>query len=115
MRQFLCILLITPQVASAGEFADICQQQQDIEYSVCQCIEDQLATDLGDDDFALYTRVNAAYLSNLDADENMSLGDAWDAAIRAEAKVIGSGFSALLERTNAMGQAYRKISQGCKS
>jgi len=115
MRQFFLILLLAPQVALTGEFSDICQEEQDLGNGVCQCIEDQLAADLGEDDFALYLRVNTAYFSSLNADKNMSRGDAWDAAIRAEAKVIGSGFIALLERTNAMGQTHRRALEGCKS
>ena len=98
-------LITTSAIADSVE--DMCKKSSDI----CACAARQLKTEVGDDDYRLYEAIGSAYIANQTA--GMSMGDAWDAAVKAESNQRGSGFSETLSKTNAIGKAHRKAMKAC--
>ena len=98
-------LLTTSAIADSVE--DMCKKSSEI----CACAAGQLKSDVGDDDYGLYEAVGSAYIANQAA--GMSMGDAWDAAVKAESNQRGSGFTETLGKTNAIGKAHRKAIKAC--
>lgn len=94
-------------VAGADSVIDMCSKSANI----CECAASQFRKDAGDSSYGLYQEVGAAYIVNQAA--GMGMGDAWDAAVRAEAKKRGESFSAVLKQTNALGKAHRKAIKNC--
>ena len=91
----------------ADSVEDMCRKPGEI----CSCSAERLKSEVGDDDYALYEAVGAAYIANQAT--GMKMGDAWDAAVRAESGRRGLGFSETLTRTNATGKAHRKAIKDC--
>ena len=100
------VALITGS-AIADSVEDMCRKSSEI----CACAAKQLKSEVGEGDYGLYEAVGTAYLANQTA--GMSLGDAWDAAVKAVANQRGSGFVATLSKTNAIGKTHRKAMKAC--
>jgi len=78
----------------------------------CTCAATKLRSEVGDDDYALYETIGAAYIDN--QTKGMAMGDAWDAAVKAEAGKRGSTFTNILSKTNTIGNAHRKAISSCE-
>ena len=103
----IAAILMSVPVANADSVLDMCGKSA----KVCECAASQFKADVGDSSYALYQAVGAAYLANKAT--GMGRGDAWDAAVRGEAKNRGESFSGLLQQTNSLGKAHRKTIKGC--
>jgi hypothetical protein len=100
------VALITGN-ASADSVEDMCSKSSEI----CACAAKQLKSEVGEGDYGLYEAVGTAYLANQTA--GMSLGDAWDAAVKVVSNQRGSGFVETLSKTNAIGKTHRKAIKAC--
>lgn len=101
------VATLNMSVAGADSVIDMCSKSA----KICECAASQFRKDAGDSSYGLYQAVGAAYIVNQTA--GMGMGDAWDAAVRAEAKKRGESFSAVLKQTNALGKAHRKAIKNC--
>lgn len=101
------VMIIIASSANADSVEDMCKKSSEI----CTCSAKQLKSEVGDDDYALYEAVGAAYIANQAS--GMKMGDAWDAAVEAESGPSGMGFSEALTKTNAIGKAHRKAIKAC--
>ena len=79
---------------------------------ICECAARKLNTEVGQDAYALYEAVGAAYLVNKDTQMNMV--EAWDAAVKAAAEKQGQNFSDVLSKTNKIGSTHREFIEACK-
>lgn len=93
--------------ATADSVEDMCQQPDEI----CVCAARQLKSEMGNDNYDLYETIGVAYIAN--KANGMNMGDAWDAAVKAEANKRGTGFAKTLKQTNAIGKAHRKAINSC--
>lgn len=78
---------------------------------LCSCASARLKSDVGDADYALYEATGKAYSAKKAA--GMGMGDAWDAAVKAQATQRGEGFVETLNRTNSIGKAHRRAMKDC--
>jgi hypothetical protein len=101
------VMIISSSSANADSVEDMCKESTEI----CACSAKQLQSEVGENDYALYEAVGAAYLANQAS--GMKMGDAWDAAVDAESGPRGLGFSEALTKTNAIGKAHRKAIKAC--
>ncbi|NNJ98601.1 MAG: hypothetical protein HKP12_15745 [Gammaproteobacteria bacterium] len=101
------VLASIASAAIADSVEDMCKKSSEI----CSCAARQLKSDVGDADYGLYEAVGSAYIASQAT--GMSMGDAWDAAVKAESNQRGSGFGETLSKTNAIGKAHRKAIRAC--
>ena len=94
-------------VASADSVVSMCKNTDD----VCKCASARLKADAGDETYALYEAIGAAFLTNRSG--GMGMGDAWDAAVKAESTKRAASFVETMQQTNAIGQAHRKAIKCC--
>lgn len=104
---FAAIVLFGISSVMADSVEDMCSGSD----KNCTCAAKQLKSDVGDDDYGLYETIGAAYIANKSA--GMEMGDAWDAAVKAESKKRGASFVDTLNRTNAIGNTHRKAIKAC--
>ena len=78
---------------------------------ICSCASSKLKAEVGDKDYGLYQAVGDAYIAN--KGKGMGPGDAWDAAVKAEANKRGSNFTRTLSKTNKLGNLHRKAIKTC--
>ena len=103
----IVVMALVTTSAIADSVKDMCKKSSEI----CACAARQLKSDVGADDYRLYEAVGSAYIAN--QTEGMNMGDAWDAAVKAESNQRGSGFSETLSKTNAIGKTHRKAMRAC--
>lgn len=101
-------LIFTISNAAADSVDDMC----DMSDKICACATSKLKSEVSDEDYALYQAIGAAYISN--QSQGMAMGDAWDAAVKAEAGKRGSTFTKILSKTNSIGNAHRKAIASCE-
>ena len=94
--------------AMADSVVDMCRNSD----KICACASDLLKSDIGDDDYALYETIGAAYIAN--QAKGWIEGDAWDAAVKVEATRRGSTSTKILSKTNSIGRAHNKAIKSCK-
>lgn len=109
MNKFLSILVLTlsTNVVMADAVEEMCSKID----KVCTCAANQLKSEVGENDYTLYENIGAAYIMN--KTEGMSAGDAWNAAVIAEAKQRNSDFTKVLGQTNSIGRIHRKVINSC--
>jgi hypothetical protein len=107
IKMIILITLLFFGSARADSVEDMCSDSD----KICACAASQLKSEVGDDDYNLYQAIGAAYIAN--QAQGMGMGDAWDAAVKAEANKRGSGFTKILSRTNSIGNAHRKAIESC--
>jgi hypothetical protein len=105
---FTTIALFSISSAMADSVEDMCTDSD----KICACAAKQLKSEVGADDYGLYETIGAAYIAN--KAKGMALGDAWDAAVKAEAGKRGDGFTKTLTKTNSIGSTHRKAIKACK-
>ncbi|MEA1888701.1 MAG: hypothetical protein U9N50_02815 [Pseudomonadota bacterium] len=93
--------------AMADSVKDMCSDSD----KICACAASKLKSEVGDDDYSLYEAIGAAYIAN--QAKGMGMGDAWDAAVKAEANKHGSSFAKTLKKTNSIGNVHRKAIKTC--
>lgn len=91
----------------ADSVMDMCKKTDE----VCRCAANQLKSEVGDERYGLYEAVGAVYTAN--KSNGMSMGDAWDAAVKGEAGKRGKGFAETLNLTNEIGKTHRKAIKNC--
>ena len=94
--------------AMADSVVDMCRDSD----KICACASDLLKSDIGDDDYALYETIGAAYMAN--QAKGMNMGDAWDAAVKVEATSRGTTSTKILNKTNSIGRAHNNAIKACK-
>ena len=94
--------------AMADSVVDMCRDSD----KICACASDLLKSDIGDDDYALYETIGAAYIAN--QAKGMNMGDAWDAAVKVEATRRGTTSTKILNKTNSIGRAHNNAIKACK-
>lgn len=108
MKKIICLFLVFCTVsAKADSVRDMCSDSD----KICACAASQLKSEVGDDDYSLYEAIGAAYIAN--QAKGLAMGDAWDAAVKAEANKHGSSFIKTLSKTNSIGNAHRKAIKSC--
>ncbi|MRU16556.1 hypothetical protein FDP25_14025 [Roseovarius sp. A21] len=78
---------------------------------ICACASDALTEKISDEDYAIYEAIGKDYLERMDAGE--SRADAWTEASRTEAEKRGIDRTALMERTNGIGNIHRTAIKDC--
>jgi hypothetical protein len=101
------VMTLSISSATADSVEDMCHKSSE----ECACAAKQLKSEVGDDDYALYEAVGAAYIANQAS--GMGMGEAWDAAVKAESSQRGWRFREALSKTNAIGKAHRKAIEAC--
>lgn len=102
--------ITTADSAVADAVDGMCIDSNELE-KVCACASKQLRESVGEEEYALYEAVGAAYMANQAS--GMGMGDAWDAAVKAESSRQGKDPIKILSKTNALGQAHNKAMKQC--
>ena len=105
---FTVMVVFSISSAMADSVVNMCSKSE----KICACAANKLKSDVGGDDYALYETIGAAYIAN--KTRGMGLGDAWDAAVKAEAGKRNSTFTKTLSKTNAIGNTHRKAIKSCE-
>ena len=105
---FTVVAVFSISSAMADSVEDMCSGSD----KVCACAASKLKSEIGDDDYGLYEAIGTAYIAN--KAKGMGLGDAWDAAVKAEASKRGDGFTKTLSKTNSIGSAHSKAIKSCE-
>ena len=108
-KLFTVIALFCASNVMADSVVDMCSDSD----KICTCAASKLKAEVGDKDYTLYEAIGAAYIAN--QSKGMGMGDAWDAAVKAEAGKRGSTFVNTLGTTNSIGKAHRKAIKSCSS
>ncbi|MFX0545266.1 hypothetical protein ACEWPL_006930 [Roseovarius sp. S1116L3] len=114
MRPILISLLLFALYggAASADGMAMCLDKSGTTQAQCACAESALTQEIGAEEAEVYDRVGTRYLESRAAGQSM--GDAWDAAIAANAAEIGTGRIALLIRMNAAGKAHRDAIKACE-
>lgn len=105
---FTVIAIFSISSAMADSVLEMCTKSD----KICACAASKLKSEVGDDDYGLYEAIGAAYIDN--KANGMGLGDAWDAAVKAEASKRSGSFTKTLSMTNSIGSAHRKVIKSCE-
>jgi hypothetical protein len=105
---FTVVAVFSISSAMADSVEDMCSGSD----KICACAASKLKSEVGDDDYGLYEAIGTAYIAN--KAKGMGIGNAWDAAVKAEANKRGSSFVKTLSKTNSLGSAHRKAIKSCE-
>lgn len=101
---------LAPNFALAQDAVTAMCMEHDTE-AVCNCASKALRNEIGAEDYAIYEAIGENYLSRMENGEGRV--DAWMAASRTEAEKRGIGSTALMARTNEIGNAHRAAIKSC--
>ena len=107
-RLFVLLAIFSINSATADSVVGMCNKSD----KICSCAATKLKPEVGDKDYDLYETIGAAYIAN--KNKGMGPGDAWDAAVKAEADKRGGGFTKTLSKTNSIGTAHRSAIKSCE-
>ena len=107
-RLFVLLAIFSINSATADSVDDMCTKSD----KICACAANKLKAEVGETDYGLYETIGAAYIAN--KSKGMAMGDAWDAAVKAEAGKRSSTFSKTLSKTNSIGTAHRSAIKSCE-
>ena len=105
---FTVMVVFSISSAMADSVVNMCSKSD----KICACAANKLKSEVGSDDYDLYETIGAVYITN--KAKSMGPGDAWDAAVKAEAGKRGSTFTQTLSTTNSIGNAHRKAIKSCE-
>ncbi|HEC27855.1 MAG TPA: hypothetical protein ENI67_10705 [Gammaproteobacteria bacterium] len=106
-RLFIVIAVFSTSSALADSVKDMCLGPD----KVCTCAASKLKSEIGDEDYVLYEAIGTSYIAN--KSKGMSMEDAWDAAVKAEASKRGAGFIKTLNKTNSFGSELNNAIISC--
>ncbi len=107
IKLFIVLAIFSLSSAMADSVKDMCLGPE----KVCSCAAGKLKSEIGDTNYTLYEAIGAGYIAN--KLKGMSMENAWDAAVKAEANKRGSTYIKMLTKTNSYGSALNDATTKC--
>lgn len=106
------ISALLPALAHADAATEMCMTQMKKSEAQCACATEALVQEVGAEEVAIYNRVGALFLDNMEAGQEMA--PAWDAAVKVVGGEIGMSYIDLIARMNPVGRANRNAVKACE-
>ncbi len=102
--------------AAQTDITDLCDANDGIlgeTAEICECALTELREAVPADSFEIYADVSARFLGG--RGDGLSLVEAWDAGVAAEAEERGVSATGILKATNPTGKAHRDAIRNCEA